>query len=169
MPVAGGLVGRNSTTMHKVRIGHFVDRMGQRRHASNVLSLARQVAAVTIVLAMTIGSPAVCGGWTAAADDRRACCVEETGCPMRGPSVHHSHAFPGTTQAQADACCAASESRKSSPTTPHFTNIASPSLVPIALPFVVAAPIPVDLSTRLTPVRRPGPVPRHLLLSVLIV
>jgi hypothetical protein len=130
---------------------------------------ARRFAALSIILAMILGSPAICAGWARSAAERLACCVEEIGCPMHEPPVHQSHASAGVTQAQADACCAASESRKSSPTTQHFTNIGSASLAPSVLSLIVTSPTALVPTTRSTPARPPGPVPRHLLLSVLIV
>lgn len=163
------VIGRNSTTMHKERGSRFVDMRAWRRHSTNVLNLARRFLALTTISAMMIGSSGICVGWTASADDRRACCVEETGCPKHEVPMHHPHASTGVTQAQADACCAATESRRSSPTTPHLTRTASVSLAPSALSLIVDQPAAPFLCTRTAPARPPGTVPRHLLLSVLLV
>ncbi|HTH02573.1 MAG TPA: hypothetical protein VL882_19995 [Vicinamibacterales bacterium] len=130
---------------------------------------AQRFAALSIIIAMILGSTAICAGWAGSAEERLACCVEETGCPMHEPPVPHSHTSAGVTQAQADACCAASESRRSSPTTPHFTNIGSASLAASVPSFIMASPTALVPATRSIPARPPGSVPRHLLLSVLIV
>ena len=130
---------------------------------------AQRFAALSIIIAMILGSPATCAGWAQSANERRACCVEETGCPMGETPVRHSHGSEGVTQAQADACCAATESRKSSPIAPQFTSIGSVSLAPGGLSLVVASPAALVLTARSTPERPPGSIPRHLLLSVLIV
>ena len=88
---------------------------------------------------------------------------------MHTPESHGSGSTHAISQTQADTCCAATSNRTDSPiaaTGFALSNSAAlPSVVPFVVPVVVSAlqdwralvPLPVS------------PVPKHLLLSVLLV
>jgi hypothetical protein len=127
-----------------------------------------RLSALALSLALLSGNLGVCAGWAATPEARMACCVDDT-CPMhKGESSSFSEK-PAVSQAQADACCAASERQQSDQSAPSFiTAISSAVLgagvvVPVPVPALVAtdawrtdAPVPI------------APVPRHVLLSVFL-
>jgi hypothetical protein len=112
------------------------------------------------VLVFTQSAWAECGGWQRSAEARKACCGA---CQNdRQNTEHHDH---GVTQQQADACCAKSEPRQSD------SPVAPPAAVALGIAFDVAVPAPVVAFppiARLVHVRTSS-VPKHLLLSVLLV
>jgi hypothetical protein len=129
-----------------------------------------RLAAIGMVLALSTGNLAVCGGWEATPEARMACCADGATCPMHQSGSHDSGSTHVLSQAQADSCCAMSEPNDSATTT------RSASLLPGTLA-VAPSPVPVILtvldssSERRDPlVPLPlSPVPRHLLLSVFLV
>jgi hypothetical protein len=99
-----------------------------------------------------------------------SCCTESSDCPMHTEDAQHSGGTSFVTQAQADSCCASSESHDSNPSSPTSIVVISSAVlgpgvvVPETAPALVlsdawrtAAPIPLT------------PVPRHVLLSVFLV
>ena len=99
-----------------------------------------------------------------------SCCIESGDCPMHKENAHHSRGTSLVTQAQADACCASSESHDSNPSSPTSIVVISSVVlgpgvvVPETAPALVlsdawrmAAPIPLT------------PVAKHVLLSVFLV
>jgi len=89
---------------------------------------------------------------------------------MHKAGKHGSGAHRGVTQAQADICCASSERDSSSPSTPtSVTAIAHVDLgSAIVMPVVAPAVVSNDEWRTSQPIPA-TPVPRHLLLSVILV
>src|SRR4029450_11338014 len=83
-----------------------------------VLTLARRLRAIGLILASAAGNGAVCAGWAPTAEARMSCCTETGDCPMHKEGVHHSGGTSLVTQAQADSCCASSESQHSNQSSP---------------------------------------------------
>ncbi len=132
-------------------------------------SLTRPVAAVLAMLAIAVGTPVVCQGWMPTPEARMACCTGHDGdCPM-----HQSRsANAGATvidQADADRCCAASD--RDEPGTSPAAFALTTALDLVVSP-VSAAAIDVTAAAQVWRTLVPIPpthVPKHLLLSVLIV
>ena len=134
-----------------------------------MVTFSRRLAAIAAVLTLCVGNLAGCAGWQATAEARMECCQDGTSCPMHKSGADGSRSTHTVTQAQADTCCAASSSRSESPTAVSSfapANAAAlPAIAPPVVPVAVHAleewralvPLPVSL------------VPKHLLLSVLIV
>jgi hypothetical protein len=121
------------------------------------------------VLTLCVGNVAVCAGWQATAEARMACCTNGTTCPMHKSESRGSAATRGITQAQADSCCAtASASAQSSVATPNYV-LSNVTAVPATPRFDAPAPVFDRQQWRILAALPPSPVPRHLLLSVLLV
>ena len=125
---------------------------------------AVRILTALLLALVAVGAPvAACEGWAATPAARMACCADGATCPMReGHGDMHA-----PTQAAADSCCAASESDPPAPA--QAFEPASPALIEVAS-------LVVDLAAPFRPLssRRDGraaapAVPRHLLLSVLLV
>jgi hypothetical protein len=99
-----------------------------------------------------------------------ACCADGGTCPMHKGESHDSGYQQVIPQAQADACCAASEGQHSNQSAPSFITVISSAVLgagvirPVSIPSLVVsdawrtvAPMPI------------APVPRHVLLSVFLV
>ena len=134
-----------------------------------VLTLARRLPALGLILALASGHGAVCAGWASTPEARMSCC-ESGDCPMHTKDAPHSGGTSLVTQAQADSCCASSVSHDSNPSIPTSIVVISSAVlgpgvvVPETAPALVlsdawrpAAPIPLT------------PVPKHVLLSVFLV
>jgi len=129
---------------------------------------SRRLAGIVLSLALAASNLGLCAGWQATPEARMACCSTMGNCPM-----HKSDSPSGSkgilTQADADRCCAVSEEGDSTPSAPGFSLSA-----PIAL---VANPVPslepaatVNLAAWGALASLPAAhVPKHLLLSVLLV
>jgi hypothetical protein len=118
------------------------------------------------MLAFAQGALAQCAGWQATPEARRQCCQDGM-CPLR----HHEDGTSRTqiTQAAADDCCAQSSRRESSPSRSAFatsiTLAVLQSLPPVVLSLAPTAPLVAPWETPSPPAH----VPKHLLLSVLLV
>ncbi|MCC7416792.1 MAG: hypothetical protein IT176_06580 [Acidobacteria bacterium] len=124
-------------------------------------ALGRRTSATLIALAFAVSNAAVCAGWTPAPEAEMACCAP---CPMHAPD----HA-PSPLQPRADACCAASENRQSTPSPAALALALAPDLAPI--PAALAVPDSAaqrDAWRTFVPLPPPR-VPTHLLLSVFLV
>src|SRR5262245_52160539 len=134
-----------------------------------VRTLTRRIAAIGALLALSVGNLAVCGGWQPAPEARMACCTDDEACPMHGSESHHADSKRDVSRAQADSCCAASPGNHSTTTNSAFVLIAA--LAPATVPAPLAVPstrAPFDTWRALLPLPA-SPVPKHLLLSVLLV
>jgi hypothetical protein len=134
-------------------------------------ALIRRLAAFAAILALCAGQVAVCAGWQPTPEARRACCRSDVGCPMPDSGGHdHSSSKSGASQAQADRCCAAETPRRDSTTsgsTLTSSSVIAPApaaLLAIQLPAERRAPHRGTMAT----LRAPS-VPKHLLLSILLV
>ena len=122
---------------------------------------------ILLILAVSAGSARLCAGWASTSEERMACCVDEGTCPMHQADSHGPGATDAVSQAEADSCCAASEQDAST----------SSSAFVLAVSFALASDpagltLPsMALSGAWRPVipLPPGAVPKHLLLSVLLV
>lgn len=138
-------------------------------HSRYVLTFAKRLTALAAVLTLCVGHVAVCAGWQATTEARMACCKNGASCPMHKSESHRSSSNGAISQVQADTCCAAASNRTQSSvagTTFVFSN--ATTLLPVA---AVVIPVPVlALQTwrALVPLP-PSPIPRHLLLSLLLV
>jgi hypothetical protein len=124
------------------------------------------VASVVCVLAFAQSAVASCAGWQATPEARRECC-EDGACPLHH---HHDGASPTQiTQAAADDCCAQSPRHESSPSATAFASTITLAVLH-SLPQVVLSLVPTTPFS--APWETPSPpthVPKHLLLSVLLV
>ena len=121
---------------------------------------------VVCVLVFAQSAVAQCAGWQATPEARRQCCRDGV-CPLR----HHDDGTSRTqlTQAAADDCCAQSQGHESSPSGTVFASTVTLAVLQI-LPPVVLSLAPAALIS--APWETPSPpthVPKHLLLSVLLV
>jgi hypothetical protein len=99
-----------------------------------------------------------------------ACCAEGRECPMHKGRSDESGSERVITQAQADACCAASERDQSSSSNPTAPTAISAAVlgVGVVVPVITPARVLTDGWRTDTPVPSPQ-VPRHVLLSVFLV
>jgi hypothetical protein len=99
-----------------------------------------------------------------------ACCAEGGDCPMRHGRPDESSSGRVITQAQADACCAASERDQSDSSNPTAMAAISPAVLGVAvvLPEMAPALVLTDGWRTEAPSHSP-PVPRHILLSIFLV
>ena len=135
-------------------------------HPKDVRLVLRRLVAAVYLLAFAQSAWAQCAGWQATPEARRQCC-QSGACPL-----HHREDSPSQTklsQAAADDCCAKSQQHESSPSRTIYTSTVT---------FVVTQyPAQVILNLAPTalldaPWETPSPpthVPKHLLLSVLLV
>jgi len=141
------------------------DRVRVGPHPSGVGSSLRRVASFVCLLAFAQTAVAQCAGWQPTPESRRQCC-QGGACPM-----HHEDGASRMqiTQAAADDCCAQSPQRESSPSRTAFAATITLAVLEL-LPPVVLTLAPVTLVS--APWETPSPparVPKHLLLSVLVV
>lgn len=138
-------------------------------HPEAVLKVARRLAAVAAMLTLCVGNASLCAGWQSTPEARMACCMNGAHCPMHEAEASPSGSKRAITQLQADRCCAAASTRtQSTPpdlgvvlanaTAPHVSSIVFvPAAVPALRQWRARVPLPAS------------PVPKHLLLSVLLV
>jgi hypothetical protein len=124
---------------------------------------ARILTALLLALVAGVAPVAACEGWAATPAARMACCAEGASCPMR--EAHGDAHAP--SQAAADNCCAASETEPTAPA--QAFEPASPALIAVASPVVALAAPLRPLSARRDGRAAAPAIPRHLLLSVLLV
>ena len=131
--------------------------------------VTRRLAAVVAILALCVGNVEVCAGWQATAEARMACCMTGTTCPLH-KSDGHDHSSKGDiSQAQADSCCAAAaQQRDFAAAGSPFASSGVIALVPAAL-FTVPASAPTAQEWRALVPLPVSSIPKHLLLSVLLV
>jgi len=98
-----------------------------------------------------------------------ACCDDETTCPMHKSDSHGSQSAHHVTQTQADSCCAGSQRNDSGTSRITFVLSGTVALVVATVPAVVPPIVPAlqDWRARVPP--RVAAVPKHLLLSVILV
>ena len=133
------------------------------------MRLLHRLAALTLTFGLMAGNAAICAGWLPTPEARMACCADGGQCPMHKGDSHRSGSGRVLTQVQADSCCASSEGRDSSQSTPSFvTAITAATLgVGVVLPANVPALVLSDGWRTSAPIPV-APVPKHLLLSVFL-
>jgi hypothetical protein len=130
----------------------------------------QRLAALALTFALTAGNAAVCAGWMPTPEARMACCADDGECPMHEGDSHRSGLGRVLTQVQADSCCASSESKNSSQSSPAFVVaitaavLGAGTVVPAGVPALVLS----DAWRTTAPIHI-APVPRHVLLSVFLV
>lgn len=141
------------------------DRRHDVEHPRDVVFWYRRFAAVLCVLALTPSVWVECAGWLATPEARRSCC-ESADCPMHKDDAASARVV---TQAEADRCCAASDSDESSPSSTPFALSITFAVLQPGLPVVAPEPVTFSLQTPEGVGLRASPVPKHLLLSVFLV
>ena len=86
-----------------------------------------------VALALAAAGWAECAGWQASPEARMACCSGSGDCPMHGSTEPGASSERVVTQAQADSCCAASDTDDSTPSAGAFSLSLSAALVPSTL------------------------------------
>jgi len=125
----------------------------------------RAVVAMAIVT-LVAANLSLCAGWQLTSEARVACCADEVGCPM-----HHSRSQDSkrvVTQTEADSCCAVSEQRHSSAPNASFVLFAPLAVTVGAVPTLTALAASTAVAV-FNPPLKASSVPKHLLLSVLLV
>jgi hypothetical protein len=132
--------------------------------------LLHRLSALLLCLGLIAGNAAICAGWAAAPEARMACCTDDGNCSMHTRESGDSGSGRALTQAQVDACCASSERKNSSPSTPTFVaTISFAALGPgVVLPTTVPALVLSDEWRTVSPVPATL-VPKHILLTVFLV
>src|SRR5262249_8011854 len=134
-----------------------------------MVTFTRRLATIMAALALCAGNVAVCAGWLATPEGRMACCMSGKTCPMHKSEGHDRSSKGAVSQAQAASCCRAGAQRRDSAAAGSpFASSGVIALVPAA-PFTVPVTAPTAQEWRaLVPLPVPS-VPKHLLLSVLLV
>ena len=135
-----------------------------------VFSLTRRLVALVSVGALSMGAWAQCAGWQATPEARMACCAEGGECPMHKGRSEETRSQHVLTQAQADACCAASEQDQSKSSNPTAVTAISPAVlgVGVVLPVITPSLMLTD-GWRTVVAISSAHVPKHVLLSVFLV
>ena len=138
-------------------------------HPKGVLRLVNRLSALAVTLALVGGNAAVCAGWAATPEARMACCADDD-CPMHKGGSDESTSQRVITQAQADACCAASERDLSDSTNPTVVAAISAAVLGTGVVLSITPPALVVTDGWRTEAPVPiAPVARHILLSVFLV
>ena len=139
------------------------------QHSRCTVIVGRRLAALAAVLSLSVGNVAVCAGWQPTAEARMACCLSDANCPMHEAEGHDHLAKSTVSQTRADSCCAASAQPRSSSSAPSpFASSGVIALVPAAV-FLIPATIHAAREWRVLAPLPASSIPRHLLLSVLLV
>jgi hypothetical protein len=135
-----------------------------------VVTFSRRASVFTLTLALVIGNAALCAGWAPTPEARMACCADPD-CPMHKAESSDSDGQPPLTQAQADSCCAWSESRHSSgsPAPTQVVMISAAVLGPANMLAMQAPELTIREAWRYAASHRADPVPKYVLLSVFLV
>jgi len=134
-----------------------------------VLTLTRRLAAMAAVLTLCVGNVSVCAGWQSTPEARMACCTNGTRCPMHKSAPRRSGSTHVISQAQADNCCAAASSRSQASTADPTFVLSNATALPASASVVVPVAVPALQEWRALVPLPVSPVPKHLLLSVLLV
>jgi hypothetical protein len=120
-----------------------------------------------LLLALFVPAAVECAGWKPTAEARKACCA--AGLCATENARQSDPPKSTVSQADADGCCAASETPESeSPSPVHGTLVTAAALQPVILPIAIRL-VPAPHWVERTEPRQPAAVPRHLLLSVFLV
>jgi hypothetical protein len=136
-----------------------------------MLPAATRMFAIMLSLAISAGNIGLCAGWAAAPGARMACCMEaEGGCGMHAPTPADPHGRHHASQQQADACCAVSEGKQTSQSSPTFTLTIGFAVIRSASAVSDVVPVPVLREPwRFSPAGSAASVPHRVLHSVFLV
>ncbi len=134
-----------------------------------MLTVTRRLAAIAAVLTLSVGNISVCAGWQSTPEARMACCTNGTSCPMHNSEPRRCGSTHVISQAQADSCCAAASNRTQASTADAAFVLSNASALPASADAVVAVAVPALQQWRARVPLPVSPVPKHLLLSVLLV
>ena len=129
----------------------------------------RRLAAIAAVAVLTVGNLASCAGWQGTPEARMACCRDEAACPMHASPAGDTGSAPVLTQADADRCCAGATDRTPSSSPGLAFAINSIADLPVIAAAIGPRPAPALDTWRALVPHPVSPVPRHLLLTVLVV
>jgi hypothetical protein len=145
--------------------------MGARvAHSTSVVTLARRASTLALALALVVGNAALCAGWAPTPEARMACCADRN-CSMHKSESSDSDSQHELSQAQADSCCALSESHHSSGSSaPTQVVIVSAAVLGPATMLAERTPeLTIREAWRYSASRHADPVPKYVLLSVFLV
>lgn len=130
----------------------------------------QRFAALALTFSLVAGNAAICAGWLPTPEARMACCAEGRACPMHKGESQRTATERVFTQAQADSCCASSESQDSKQSNPSVVAAITAAVLGVGVVLPTNVPALVLSDAWRTSVPRPiGPVPKHVLLSVFLV
>ena len=128
------------------------------------------LSSVALILVLLSGNTALCAGWAATPQARMACCAGRDACPMQKGKSHDSTGKHAILQAQADACCAASEQQRPNQSAQAQLGVISSAVLGVGV--IVPAPIPALVVSNgwraVVPIATQA-IPKHVLLSVFLV
>ncbi len=138
-------------------------------HPTLVVGVPKRVAAA-LAVALTLGAAGwtECAGWQLTPEARMDCCTDIDMCPMHRGVTPGSPSGEIVTQSKADSCCAASDSKDSTPSAEAFSLVLPEVLAPSSLLAPVTVP-PASLHVRRAHIPLRGHVPKHVLLSVFLI
>jgi len=134
-----------------------------------VVTFAKRFAAVAAVLTLAVGNLAICAGWQATPQARMECCKNGTSCPMHKSGSHRSGSTRVISQAEADNCCAAASTRTQASGASSSFALSNTSVLPALPALVFQVPVLALQEWRALIPLPVSPIPKHLLLSVLLV
>ena len=127
-----------------------------------------RLSSVALALALCLGDIALCAGWQATPEARKACCENGVACPMRNGATPSASASHAVAQSDADRCCASSERGKGGPS----AQFSATSLAVAIVPIILHAPKPAATLQAMGQHHSHSPpvhaVARHVLLSVFL-
>src|SRR5215210_1006151 len=101
-------------------------------HSRFVELLLRRTPAFILALVLAAAGWSGCAGWQASPEARIACCSSSGDCPMHSSAGSRAGSERVVTQAQADGCCAASDTHDSTPSAGGFSLLLSAAPAPAA-------------------------------------
>ena len=127
----------------------------------------RQLVAACTILALMPGAAALCAGWQATAEARLDCCASSA-CAAEHVGSARGDNSNAVTQAEADDCCAAAESRQ--PTSSQSPGPVAATIGPVITYLIIpAAPLPaIPDADSSVPSPIADHVSRHVLLAVFL-
>jgi hypothetical protein len=111
---------------------------------------------IAVILAFSAGNLTLCAGWQPEPQARMACCAKGD----RSRNV---------TQADADDCCAGATDRTQTPGGGATSSTLTVASLPLVATAILPAAVPALHHWRTQAPHPVAPVPRHLLLTVLLV
>lgn len=133
------------------------------------MAWSSRLASIATILTLSVGNVALCAGWQATPEARMACCQNGQSCPMHKSASPGPRAKRTITQAQADNCCAATANHTQSSDVAFTFALPGITALPATHDAVVSSPVLALQEWRAFVPLPVSPVPKHLLLSVLLV